>query len=154
MRALTLSLVLVLFAAMSFGQITKVELPQKELIGKIAPGGNIGLSIECYKFTDDTYVFRYLDQKFTKLTEWKYFTLKSTDDFNTLYSYFTDGFEKMPQENVVLNIGDGYLILKFSKFLGGKVVKIIHSTSMDELAVVGYTNQYTMKQIDKLFGKK
>jgi hypothetical protein len=111
--------------------------------------------MECYKYEDSTYLFRYADAKFSKLDVWKDFTLKSNEDFETLYSYLQNGFKEMPEEKVLLDIGDGYLILNFSKFLGGKVVKIAHSTSSNkDLAIIGYTNMYTVKQIDKLFGKR
>ncbi|MBC6109947.1 hypothetical protein ACFOG5_07770 [Pedobacter fastidiosus] len=154
MKKITLLLALILIYSLCFGQIKKLEIPKKELIGKIAPGGNSTISIECYKYEDSTYLFRYLDAKFSRITEWKQFSIKSTEDLNTLYSYLQNGFKEMPKENVLLDIGNGYLLLNFSKFLGGKVVRIYHSTTLDENGVVGYTNMYTVKQIDKLFGKE
>jgi hypothetical protein len=149
------ALILIFFSYTSFGQIKKLEIPKKELIGRIAPGGALTVSMECYKYEGDTYLFRYSDAKFSEINEWKTFTLKSTEDFETLYSYLNKGFEDMPKEDVLLDIGGQYLLLTFRKFLGGKVVRIAHSTSSnDALAIVGYTNLYTVKQIDKLFGKR
>lgn len=153
MKRLKLTIVFALLSLTALSQIKKIDLAKKELVGKIAPGGTITMTMECYKYEDSTYLFRYLDAKFSKLEVWKDFKIKSTEDFNTLYSYLEDGFSKMPQELVLLDIDDGYLILRFSKFLGGKVVKIAHSTSNSETAIVGYTNLYTVKQINKLFGK-
>jgi hypothetical protein len=148
-------LFLILISSASFGQIKKLDIPKKELVGKIAPGGAITVSMECYKYEDSTYLFRYADAKFSKLNEWKDFSVKSTEDFETLYSYLKKGFEDMPKERVALDIGGEYLFLDFSKFLGGKVVRIAHSTSLNnDLAIVGYTNMYTIKQIDKLFGRR
>lgn len=138
-----------------FSQIKKVDVPKAELIGRIAPGGSLTVSMQCYKYDNDTYLFRYADAKFSKLDEWKDFKLKSTEDFETLYTYIQDGFKDMPEDKVVLDIGGEYLLLEFGKFLGGKVLRIYHSTSGNkDLAVVGYTNQYTLKQINKLFNKK
>ncbi|MFC3559536.1 hypothetical protein [Pedobacter jamesrossensis] len=154
MRKIILLLAITLICSVCYGQIKKMDIPKKEMIGKIAPGGNSTVSIECYKYEDSTYLFRYLDAKFSKITDWKQFSLKSTEDFNTLYSYLQNGFKEMPKENVLLDIGDGYLLLNFSKFLGGKVIRFYHSTSLDENGIVGYTNMYTVKQIDKLFGKQ
>lgn len=147
-------LALILLSSASFGQIKQLAIPKKELIGKIAPGGAITVSMQAYKYEDSTYVFRYLDSKFSRLEVWKDFTIKSNEDFETLYTYLQNGFKEMPEEKVLLDIGGEYLFLNFSKFLGGKVVRIAHSTSLDELAIVGFTNLYTAKQIDKLFGKK
>ncbi|SOD12379.1 hypothetical protein [Pedobacter xixiisoli] len=153
MNRLKLTIIFAVLSLTAFSQIKKIEVAKKEIVGKIAPGGAITLTMECYRYEDDTYLFRYLDTKFSKIEVWKDFKIKSTEDFNTLYSYLEEGFSKMPEEAMLLNIGDGYLILRFSKFLGGKVVKIAHSTSDSETAIVGYTNLYTVKQINKLFGK-
>lgn len=139
----------------SIAQIKKLDLPKSELIGRIAPGGSITVSMQCFRYDDDSYLFRYRDAKYSKLEEWKDFRLKSSEDFETLYSYLQDGFKNMPEDNVLLDIGNEYLVLEFGRFLGGKVVRIYHSTSSNkDSAVVGYTNQYTIKQIDKLFNKK
>ena len=155
MKHLQLIILSLFISSFSFAQIKKIDVPKSELIGRIAPGGSITVSMQCYKSENDQYLFRYADAKFSKLDVWKDFTLKSTEDFETLYNYLKDGFEEMPKEKVVLDIGGQYLLLDFGKFLGGKVVRIIHSTSADtDRAIVGYTNQYTLKQIDKLFGKK
>ncbi|WDF69607.1 hypothetical protein PQ465_04315 [Sphingobacterium oryzagri] len=136
-------------------QIKKLDLQKKELIGRIAPGGAITVSMQCYKYEDDSYVFRYRDAKYSKLEEWKDFRIRSSEDFETLYSYLADGFKDMPEDKVLLDIGNEFLMLEFGRFLGGKVVRIYHSTSSNkDFAVVGYTNQYTAKQIDKLFNKK
>lgn len=155
MKQLQLILLLLFTSVISIAQIKKVDVPKGELIGRIAPGGSITVSMQCYKYDNDTYLFRYSDAKFSKLNEWKDFTLKSTDDFETLYTYIKNGYDEMPKDKVVLDIGGEYLLLEFGKFLGGKVLRIYHSTSGDkDLAVVGYTNQYTLKQINKLFNKK
>jgi len=155
MKQLQLILLLLFTSVISIAQIKKVDVPKGELIGRIAPGGSITVSMQCYKYDNDTYLFRYSDAKFSKLNEWKDFTLKSTDDFETLYTYIKNGYDEMPKDKVVLDIGGEYLFLEFGKFLGGKVLRIYHSTSGDkDLAVVGYTNQYTLKQINKLFNKK
>ncbi|MDM1514469.1 hypothetical protein [Myroides odoratimimus] len=148
------SLILVLVCSISFGQIKKLDNPKKELIGKIAPGGASTVTMECYKYDSGYYLFRFKDFQYSHLNEWKKFEVNSDEDFETLYSYLKDGFENMPEENVILDLGKDVLFLKFSRFLGGKVVRINHASDLSSLAILGYTNQYTQKQIDKLFGKR
>jgi hypothetical protein len=148
-------LILMLFSLTAFGQIGKLKTPATELLGKIAPGEAVSVTMECYKYEDSTYLFRYIDAKFSKLNEWKDFRVKSTKDFNTLYSNLKKGFEDMPKETVTLNIGGEYLFLDFSDSPRGKLVRIAHSTSVNsDFAEVGFTKMYTIEQIDNLFGKR
>jgi hypothetical protein len=148
-------LILMLFSLTSFGQIGKLKTPTTELVGKIAPGEAVSVTMECYKYEDSTYLFRYIDAKFSKLNEWKDFKVKSTKDFDILYFNLRKGFENMPKETVTLNFGGEFLFLDFSASLRGKVVRIAHSTSLkSDFAEVGFTKMYTNEQIDKLFGKR
>lgn len=148
-------LTLILLSLASSGQIKKIDLPEKKLVGATASAGELYLAMECYKYEDGTYLFKYLDAKYPDLQEWKNFTLKSTEDFESLYSYIKKGFEEMPKQKVVLDIGGEYLSLDFSRYLVHKGVRLSHSTTPDEdLGDVGYTKLLTAKQVDRLFGKK
>jgi hypothetical protein len=144
-----------LLSLASSGQIKKIDLPEKKLVGGTASAGDIYLAIECYKYEDGTYLFKYSDANYPELNEWKTFTLKSTEDFESLYSYIKKGFEEMPKKKVLLDIGGEYLSLDFSRYLVQKAVRLSHSNTPDEdLGDVGYTKLLTAKQIDRLFGKR
>ena len=146
---------LILFSSTSFAQITQINAPKIELVGQIVAAGDVTVSMECYKYEDSTYLFRYSDAEFPMLNEWKSFKVRSNKDFETLYSYIKKGFQEMPKEKVILDIGGEYLFLEFGKYLFSKVIMITQSTSLDSnLPAVGYTNIFRVKQIDILFGKQ
>lgn len=150
MKKLVLIIFISLIGSFVYSQVGKIELPKIEPIGKIAPGGV--MSIKCEKIGDKKVKFTYQNAKYSTLKDWKYFELNSLEDLETVYQEITKGFEEMPSDRVILDISNGYLILFFSRFLGGKVVRLAHSD--ENVIEVGYTYQYTQKQIDKLFGKE
>lgn len=154
MKRITLLLML-LVASVSFAQIKKVEVAkvEKTEIGKITPGGLFAM--KCEKSGND-YYFTYKDDTFKQINEEKTFVIKDVDNaFESLYSMIQEGFTTIPAEPIMLEFEDGYLWLSYRKFLGAPVIKFGHATSKtSEFASIGFSQEFTKKQIDKLFGKK
>jgi|AntRauTorckE5430_2_1112549.scaffolds.fasta_scaffold22483_2 hypothetical protein len=142
----------VLFITSSaFAQISKVETTKAEEIGKIAPMGQF--IIDCQK-RGDTYTIMYKDWKFQHLDEYKQFSFKDEDDaFENLYQMIMDGFDNMPKEDIMLELPDGYLWLKFHKVMWVKQVSFGHSVDKSG-SVIGYSRDLTKNNVQTLFGKK
>lgn len=150
MKKITLFLML-LVASASYSQIKRITLPNRTEIGKITPGGI--LAMECEKM-EDTYYFTYKDIKFTAIDERKIFRIKDVDNaFETLYAILIEGFDTMPSEPIILEFPEGYLYLDYEKMVGMPIVSFRHVTSKTEYAAIGVSQQFTKKQIDRLFGK-
>ncbi|AWG26034.1 hypothetical protein [Flavobacterium kingsejongi] len=146
-----ITIIALVFSIISVAQIKKIEITKPVEIGKVTPGGIFG--IKCEK-VDDTYLFTYRDTKFKNMDENKIFIIKDVDNaFDNLYLEIIDGFSKMPDQPVMLEFPDGYIYLSYRKFLGSTYVKITHSNSKSEYATLGFSQEITKKQVDKLFGK-
>lgn len=149
MKKITL-LVLLLTASFSFAQLKKVEVTKAEEIGKVQAFG-APMNLECKK-RGDVYTFSYKDAEFPTLTEYREFEFKDVDNtFEDLYAAILDGFEKLPEESVVLELPDYILSLEFKKSFGVAVVRFYSSRKG---GTVTASNQITKKQVEKLFGKK
>lgn len=132
-------------------QISVVKTEKPIMIGKIAPMGQLNISIEKYE-SDNEYLITYRDVKFTKIIEYKSFTFKDKDNaFENLYQLIIDGLQNLPEENITLDLPNDIVYLKFEKFLGTPVVSFY--TAVNKSDVIGVSGQYTKKQIDKIFGK-
>lgn len=154
MKKVTLLLML-LVASVSFGQLKRVETTKVERIeiGKIQPLGS-PLLMEITK-SGNSYNFNYKDQKFEILEQYESFTLEETgSDFEELYKMIEEGLKTIPKEDIMLELNNQYVWLNFEKFLGAPVVRFSSSTSKSGSAHISMSNQFTKKQIDKLFGKK
>lgn len=151
-KLLFTGLIALFFGFVSNAQIKKVETSKKVEIGKITPGGV--KTIYCEKINDEFYTFHYKDAKFTKIEEWKSFKINSEQDFNDLYDVIIQGFKDMPEEDIMLETPTGFIWLNYKKFLGKPIIRFGFTTSKSEYANIGFSNEYTEKQIDKLFGKK
>ena len=146
---------MLMVASVSFGQIKKVESTkvEKTEIGKITPGGIFAM--KCEK-AGDNYYFTYKDDTFKVLNQENTFVIKDVDNaFESLYGMIQEGFTTLPEEPFMLEFEDGYLWLSYRKFLGAPVIKFGHASSKTaEYASIGFSQEFTKKQIDKLFGKK
>lgn len=149
MKKLTL-LLLLLTTTLSFAQLKKVETIKTEEIGKVQPFG-APMNLECQKKGDE-YTIRYKDAEFPNLTEYREFSFKDVDNtFEDLYAVILDGFEKLPEETIKLELPDYIISLEFKKSFGVPVVRFYSSRKG---GLVSASNQITKKQVEKLFGKK
>ncbi len=149
MKKLTLLFLFLGIAANA--QIKKIETTKAEEIGKITPGGVWAMS--CEK-RGNTYYFEYKDATYQHITEHKTFKIEDIDNaFESLYGIVMQGFEDMPEEAIMLEFPDGFLWLRYEKFLGAPILRFGHATSKSEYATIGFSGQFTKKQIQKLFGK-
>ena len=150
MKKIALFLMLITASA-SFAQLKKIEVTKAEEIGKIQPFG-VPLFMDCKK-SGDVYTFSYKDFEFKTLNEYREFKFKDVDNtFEDLYAAILDGLEKVPEESVMLELPDYILSLEFKKTLGVPVVRFY--SSIKGGSRVSASNQFTKKQIEKLFGKK
>ncbi|MDR7693200.1 hypothetical protein RIU14_00215 [Riemerella anatipestifer] len=135
--------------SMAFSQIRKVDTNQCELIGK---HDNFGTTFESIEKCGDIYVFYYLDAKFKHVDSRKHFSFKDEDGaFEYLYSEIKRGLKEQPKEDIMLELPDDYIFLKFTKSFGIRSVQIGHS--IKGVNVQGISGWITEKQVDKLFGK-
>ena len=139
-----------LITNISFAQIYNVT-EKSNTIGKIAPMGKLVISLE--KHGND-YVFTYRDAKFMHLDNFKTFTYEGGNvNLFTLYATILDGIEYQPEENKVIKLSKGILILKFGKAMGVKNVEIGYSLE-ENSNVVGFSRALTKTDIQKLFDIK
>lgn len=145
-------LLLILAVAIShvgFAQLSVVDNPKPETIGKIAPMGK--LHISCEKL-NNTYTFTYSDVKFQQLTDYKTFSFKDIDDaFNKLYNTIMEGLANPPKEDLMLETPDGFIWLSYSKSMGVTNFRFGHSVQKTD--VIGFSVWLTKKKVQKLFGK-
>ncbi|WP_160135964.1 hypothetical protein [Chryseobacterium sp. c4a] len=144
----------VTFSSVTFAQITDISNVVKamecESIGKVSP---LGVFMgEMKKCSGDVYEFSYRDYKYSQITDIKRFSFADKDGaYEYLYNTLIKGMNELPKDKVVLKLPDALLHLKFEKSLGIPCVTIFHTS---EAGVVGMSQTFTKKQIDKLFGKK
>lgn len=142
---------LLVITTASYSQIKRIIQPNRKEIGKITPGGV--WAIECEKMLD-SYYFTYKDVSFTTIEVRKTFKIEDIDNaFETFYAILAEGFDTVPKEPIILEFPEGYLYLYYERVVGMPVVSIRHITSKHEYAPTGFTQQFTQKQIDRLFGK-
>ena len=150
MKKFTL-LFLCLIGMAANAQIKQVKTEKAEEVGKITPGGV--WAMDCEK-RGNTYYFEYKDATYKHITEHKTFKIEDVDNaFESLYEIVMQGFEDMPEESIMLEFPDGFLWLDYEKFLGTPVLRFGHATSKSEYATIGFSSQFTKKQVQKLFGK-
>ena len=150
MKKIILLLALTL-STVSFAQLKKVETVKAEEIGKVGPFG-APMQIECTK-VGNVYTISYRDIEFKTIDEYRSFEFEDVDNtFEDLYAAIKDGLEKLPEESVTLELPNYILSLEFKKALGVPLVRFY--TSPKGSSRVSASNQFTRKQIDKLFGKK
>lgn len=144
-----LPLILFFLTTISYAQI-KIADEKIELIGKIAPMGN--LHIKCEK-EGQYYKFTYSDTKYTTIDNYKSFYFKDENNaFNDLYDIMLEGLKNPPSEDIKLELPESYIWLKFQKVLGVGNVMIFHDNYKNG-KVVGSTIWLTKRKLNILFGK-
>lgn len=58
----------------------------------------------------------------------------------------------MPETDIILDVPDGYLWLKYERNMRGKLVSLRFSEDNNQ-SPIGYSRQLTQRDIRKLFGK-
>lgn len=152
MKTLIILLALPLFA---FGQIKEIEMNKSIEIGRAAPGGVPAMTLtKVVSPGGETlnYIFRYKDYKFTRIDEWKSFEVNNSEDVEYLYQKIISGLENLPEESIMLDLSNGFVIwLEFKKIMGNNWVRISSGTLDSQ--IIGFSNQFNKKHINKLFGK-
>jgi len=147
-------LIMLLMASVSFAQLKRVDtsnFAKSEEIGKIQPLGQAP-HMELTKL-GDVYTFTYKDVEFKTMDQFRSFTLKETgSDLETLYSMIMEGFEKKPEEPIMLELSDNIVWLRFEKSFGMTVLKVLSSEKYAN-APITQSNMFLKKQVEKLFGK-
>ena len=152
MKIIKLLLIALLFSFNSFAQIQTVQNADIELIGKIALLGEV--QIECTKI-DNTYTFYYQDTKFQHLKNYKSFSFKDTDNaFESLYEMIMEGFENIPNKDVMIELPKSFVWLRYVKALGVVNFSFASSVGKSGDAPIGFSVYMTKKKVSKLFGKK
>lgn len=149
------SLILMLFCSFVFGQIKEIETSKFIEIGKASPGGLVGMTLKKMISADgelEKYIFSYKDYKYYRLNVWKEFEVNNDEDLEYLYNKIIEGLETLPDETIMLDLSNGSVIwLEFKKSMGSNWVRISSGDLRTE--VIGFSNQFNKKQIQKLFGK-
>lgn len=130
-------------------QMTEVKKTNTETIGKIAPMGQLHISIEK---SPDTYIFTYADVKYQNFDVYQSFQI-SLSDFDDLYNRIIKGYEELPEEPIQLQLEEGgYLFLEFQKTFGVRNFRF--NQSLDESGqTLAVSIWITEKKLKKLFGK-
>ena len=152
MKKITLSILLFIgFTTFSFSQIKKIETSNSktELVGKY--GGFGVVLIKCEK-QNNTYTFTYSDTKFKHIDNDKSFSFKDLDnDFQHLYQTIMEGFEEVPEKDIMLELPNDVIWLSFEKAMGNVSFRFTHSKNKNK-DVIGYSVYLTKKRVQKLFG--
>ncbi len=129
-------------------KVSNLEKPQE--IGKVGVGFGIWFG-KLEKYNDGNYILSYRDFKFQQIDVYKRFPLIS-EDVEGLYNLIIDNFEKMPSEDIKVELPNDILYVNYKKSFGIPIVTIFHHPNKQE-DVIGVTQSFTKKQILKLFGK-
>jgi hypothetical protein len=137
----------------SYGQISVINIPKSNEVGKVKSG--MYTHAEITYMVDDkdtTYTFTYLDAQYKMLTEYKsvYFQSdgKSLESFYKICkSVFNEQNKKNKDYSVSFKLGNDFMFVRNSRMFGIGYVTI---GVIDK----GYTIQLLESQIDKLFAKK
>jgi hypothetical protein len=147
-------IILICSMAMSlngFSQLNVVPVEKAIEIGKIAPMGMFIISMEK---TKDTYTVTYRDYKFIQITEIKSFSFKDENNaFEDLYAMIIKGFDTMPEEDTMLELGGKHVWLHYEKSMGFPVFRFAHAVDANA-NVIGFSQLLSKKQVIKLFSKK
>ena len=147
-----ITLLLLVVSTTTFSQIKKIEANTETIeIGKITPGGIKTIYSE--KVNDEYYLIHYKDAKYTKIDEWKSFTINNEQDFNDFFDLIIEGFNDIPNDAIMLDTPNGFIWLSYIKVFGKPYARIGFSTSNTQYANVGFSNQYNERQIRRLFAK-
>lgn len=129
-------------------KVSNVEKPDE--IGKVGAGMGIWFGkLERYK--DNRYLLSYKDFKFQQIDVYKEIPLIA-EDVEGLYNLIIENFEKMPVEDIKVELPNDILYLNYKKSFGIPVVTIYHHPNKVS-NIIGITQSFTKKQITKLFGK-
>jgi len=131
----------------AFGQIKISDTGKEEIIGEFK---TLGKSYAEISKAGTIYFFKYRDEKFVQLDEYKMFHFDEKDS-DAIYILFTDfsKVEKGDSKTVDLENGDK-LIFDYKKMLGSMYAEVTH---ISKAGVVGKIRYLTEKQVKKLFGK-
>ena len=141
---------LFLVSTTCFSQIKKVETEKSIDIGKIGAMGQTW--IECTK-SGNTYTFLYQDLKYQQITEYKSFSFEDVDNaFDNLYETMLNGLENKPNEDIMLELPNDIIWLKFKKSFGKTTVEFWHAVNKNS-DVLGYSVWMDKKRLAKVFGK-
>lgn len=133
----------------AFSQIKILTTEKAVTIGKISNFGG-GYDFLCEK-VNDTYLFSYRDISYTQLDVYKDFEFADVDNaFEDLYTLLINAFETPPEEDVLLELPNGLLLLHFVKAMGIVNVNLTYS----ENGTSGTSGWLTKRKVLKLFGKK
>ena len=147
-KIITLITLFVITIATAQMKVSTVEKPEE--IGKVGAGLGVWFG-RLEKYSDGTFTLSYKDFKYQKIEEWKSFKL-SAEDVDGLYNLLIENFEKMPTEDIAVELPNDHLIINYKKSFGILVVTIYHSINKNP-DLMGVTQSFTKKQISKLFGK-
>lgn len=142
------NLFLTLFLAVITNCLSQVkvrEVKEQEVIGQIKLMGKVNIILT--KENDGYCTFTYIDEKFTKITEYKSFSFKETD-IETIHGILTSEQEKGTKKIIELEDGDK-LEIEFDKSMGTKLISIFHT---NKAGIIGLCRM-NIKQINKVFGK-
>ena len=146
-----LSLLIALFiVTLSNAQMKVSTVEKPEEIGKVGAGMGIWFG-RLEKYSDGNYILSYKDFKFQQIEEWKSFPLIASDA-DGLYNLIIENFEKMPSEDIKVELPNDILLINYKKSFGIPVATIYHAVNKNS-EVMGVSQSFTKKQITKLFGK-
>lgn len=150
MKKLSLLFSFLFIIAVSNAQIKVSTVEKPTEIGKVGAGMGIWFG-KLEKYPDGNFILSYKDFKFQEIEEWKSFSLNA-NDLDDLYNLIIENFEKMPSEDIKVELANDILFINYKKSFGISVVTIYHAVNKNS-NVMGVSQSFTKKQISKLFGK-
>lgn len=124
-------------------QLNVIETEPREEIGKVKV--LFDTYMESYK-KGDVYTIRYRDSKYTKIAEFKSFTMNE-QSFNELYDLIMDNWENPPKEEIMIELEEDIIWLDFTRALGITNLQIQHDpTKTGE--VIGLSTQLNKKKVE------
>ena len=142
-KMILLTLTVICFSLTTQAQLKVVKTEPVEEIGGVK-------YVETTKRGDD-YRIRYRDTQYSHIDDFKQIELSETS-FNQLYELIMSNWENPPEEDIVVEFGDGLLSLDYNRFLGATSVRLVHGSKSERS--FGLTKYLTKRQVEKVFGKK
>lgn len=127
---------------------SQIKVLQNEGLTEIGKDNAVGL----YK-KDNKYTFNYQDLNAGNLNTFRSFSFLDIDkDVENLYKLILDGFIEIPDKNIIIELPNDIIELKFERNITQPTMQFIQYFNKNR-KYVGKSQFLNKKQIDKIFGK-
>lgn len=141
-------IILLITCMFGISVFSQIKVLKNESLVEIGKDNSVGL----YK-KEDKFTINYQDLNTSNLNTIRSFSFQNLDgDVSGLYNLIIEGFVKIPEENIILELPNDIIELHYEKNYGQPTVQFIQYINKNR-KYVGKSQFLSRKQVDKVFGK-